>query len=118
MLKNDQTLFYQLLVAGKDIIVGVIGGGIGYLLKFSKNREADPEVHFSFMVLLINIIVGGYTAYMFGSLLPASAHYRDFLIGAIGVSSYPILQFIEVSGVKYFIKFVEKTIGIKFEDKK
>ena len=100
-----------------DIIVGLIGGAIGYFLKYSKKKTQDPEHKLSFMLLFVNIMIGGYTAYMFGSLIPVEATYRDFLIGAIGVSSYPILSFIESNAVVYLVKILENKFGISTEEK-
>ena len=99
----------------KDMVIGFIGGGVGYLLKYSRDRRTGTDVPFSLSLLLINIIVGGYAAYMFGSLFPGDMHYRDFIIGATGVASYPILQFIEFNGVDIALYMIEKLTGIKLK---
>lgn len=114
---QDNNLTVQLLQTLKDIGIGLIGGAIGYLMKYNKNKQTNPEYKVSFLLLFINIMIGGYTAYMFGSLIPADASYKDFALGAIGVSSYPILSFIESNGVNVLISILEKKTGIDIKDK-
>lgn len=115
MWLDNNALFNHIMSLSKDMVVGFIGGGVGYLLKYSRDRRIGADVPFSLSLLLINIIVGGYAAYMFGSLFPGDMHYRDFIIGATGVASYPILQFIEFNGVDIALYMIEKLTGIKLK---
>ena len=115
MWLDSNALVNHIMSLSKDMVVGFIGGGIGYLLKYSKDRRTGAKVPFSIPMMLINIIVGGYAAYMFGSLFPGDMRFRDFIIGAIGVASYPILQFIEFNGVDIALYMIEKLTGIKLK---
>lgn len=117
MVGQDNSLIWQILGALKDVGIGLIGGAIGYFLKYNKHKENDPEHKLSFFILFVNIMVGGYASYMFGSLIPADAGYKDFALGAIGVSSYPIMSFIESNGVKVFAKFLSEKTGVEIKDK-
>ena len=115
MWHNNNTLIDHIMVLSKDMIVGFIGGGIGYLLKYSRDRNSGSKTPFSVILFIINIIVGGYAAYMFGTLFPSDIRYRDFIVGTAGVASYPILQFIEFNGVEITLTIIEKFTGIKIK---
>jgi len=95
MSNNEPTTLYQIVLMFKDVFLGAVGGLVAYLLKYQKEKELNENHTFSFVSIVINMILGGYASYLFGSAIPESWHYKDFLIGSIGVASYPILLYIE-----------------------
>ena len=95
MNSNEPTTLYQIVLMFKDVFLGAIGGLVAYLLKYQKEKELDNDYTFSFVSIIINMILGGYASYLFGSAIPENWHYKDFLIGSVGVASYPILLYIE-----------------------
>ena len=116
MINNDTNYFVYLLMSFKDVLLGLIGGLVGYLIKYSREKNSDPEHKLSIIFMLINILLGGYAAYMFGTLIPKDASWRDFALGVIGVSSYPIMMFIESNGFNIVIKKMSTILKIDLEE--
>ena len=114
----EPSLIVQILHSFSDVIVGLVGGIVGYLLSYKSKKESNPEHRFSFSMLLINIIIGGFAAYMFGTAIDESWKYKDFVLGSIGVASYPIMTFIESKALSVLLNKISKMIGIDEKDLK
>lgn len=114
----EPNYFFQILLSFKDVIIGIFGGIVGYLIKYRAKKEANPDYMFSYSMLLINIIIGGFAAHMFGSAIDPDFKYRDFILGAVGVASYPIMMFIESKALNVLIIKISKMMGIEEKDLK
>jgi len=114
----DSNIILQILQAIKDILIGLFGGVVGYLIKYKSMKEKDPTHLFSFSMLFINIIIGGFTAYTFGSVINIDYKYRDFILGAVGVASYPIMLFIESKALTLILLKISKMFNIDMKDLK
>jgi len=104
MNNNIEPTIFQILGSMKDILLGVIGGVVAYLLRYQREKDKDDSYSFSFVTLIINMVLGGYASYLFGTAIPEHWHYKDFIIGSIGVASYPILVWIERNALGVLLK--------------
>jgi len=104
MNNNEPTTMYQMLLMFKDVFLGAIGGLVAYLLKYQKEKETNKDHTFSFISTIINMVLGGYVSFLFGSAIPEGWHYKDFIIGSVGVASYPILLYIESNLLDIILK--------------
>jgi hypothetical protein len=98
------SLFIQILHMFKDVLLGMIGGLIAYLLKYKREKEKNSSYIFSWVSLFINVIIGGYVSYLFGTVIDPQWQYKDFVIGSVGVASYPILIWIEANALDVILK--------------
>jgi hypothetical protein len=98
------SFFIQILHVFKDVLLGMIGGLIAYLLKYKREKEKNDSYVFSWVSLFINIILGGYVSYLFGTVIDPQWQYKDFVIGSVGVASYPILIWIEANALSIILK--------------
>ena len=112
----EPNIILQILHSFSDVIIGLFGGIVGYLLNYKDKKDKDPTYTFSFPMLLINIIVGGFAAYIFGSAIDESWKYKDFVLGAIGVASYPIMTFIESKALTVLLLRISKILGVDIKD--
>jgi len=94
----------QLIGSMKDVLLGVIGGVVAYFLRYEEKKKLDDTHTFSWITLVFNMLLGGYAAYLFGTLIPETAGYKDFVIGSIGVASYPILTWVERNALGVLLK--------------
>jgi len=92
----------------KDTLLGIIGGAVAYLLKYYREKQLGNAFAFDIGIFLINMVFGGFVAYLVGASLPLEMYYRDFIIGASGVASYQILSFIESDLAKRIIDYITK----------
>jgi hypothetical protein len=101
-----ETFMLQIFHMFKDVLLGMIGGLIAYLLKYSREKEKNDSYIFSWISLFINMILGGYVSYLFGTLIDSQCQYKDFIVGSVGVASYPILIWIEANALNVLLKKV------------
>ena len=114
----EPNLLMQIIHTFSDVIIGLFGGIVGYLLNYKDKKDKDPTHSFSIPMLLINIIIGGFAAYIFGSAIDDTWKYKDFMLGAIGVASYPIMMFIESKALTILLLRISKMLGIDVKDLK
>jgi len=89
------------LAVFKDAWLGVVGGGVAYLLDYSKaKRSGDHEFTFMYTSMFVNMTLGAFVAHMTGSVLPSDFEYRDAVVGVSGVLAYQILLFIQSDGLE------------------
>ncbi len=89
----------------KDVILGMAGGTIAYLFDYSKaKREGDETFVFLVSSMIINMMLGAFVAYMFGSSLPSDMEYRDAIIGLSGLTAYNIILLAESKFASWIIE--------------
>lgn len=91
---NGYELMVKLFIAFKDIILGGFGGIVAYMFDYSRQKKSI-EVRWSNGAMFINLFIGAFVAYSFGTFIPVEIHGRDGIIGLIGVTSYAILGIVE-----------------------
>lgn len=92
---NNINTFWLTLLLFKDVFLGLIGGAISYLFDFSKARRQGLDFAFQISSMLVNMCLGGFVAYMIGSIIPLETMGRDAIVGVSGVTSYQILLLAE-----------------------
>ncbi len=92
---NNTNYFVALIILFKDVFLGVIGGAVSYLFDFSKARRNGASFAFQISSMFINMALGGFVAYLIGTILESDMQFRDALIGLSGVTSYQILLLAE-----------------------
>jgi hypothetical protein len=92
---NNTNYFIALIILFKDVFLGVIGGAISYLFDFSKARRNGTTFAFQLSSMFINMALGGFVAYLIGTILESDMQFRDAIIGISGVTSYQILLLAE-----------------------
>lgn len=110
---DNLNIFWLTILMFKDVLLGVVGGAIAYLFDFSKARRDGNAFAFQVSSMLINMALGGFVAYMVGSIVPADTTGRDAIIGLTGVTSYQILLLAES---KFATWIFHKITGEKIED--
>ncbi len=110
-MTEDIVTITNILIAFKDIILGVAGGAVAYLFDYIKSRRND-QVGFPFMPssMLINMLLGAFVAYTVGTLLPLDITGRDAMVGFSGLTAYNILL---VAESKFAEWIIDKLTGIK-----
>ena len=92
---NNYELIVKILVALKDVLLGGLGGVAAYMFDYSRQKKQLEEVRWSNSAMFINLFLGAFVAYSFGTAIPEDVSGRDGIIGFIGVSSYAIMGIIE-----------------------
>ncbi len=89
---DNITLLLKILLASRDVLLGLVGGFIAYLFDYNKaKREGNNDFVFRWTSLTINMMLGAYVGYIIGSLIPLDAWYRDAIVSLSGVTAYQIL---------------------------
>ena len=107
-------IYMKIFDSLKDILIGAIGGMIGYLLDYitaQKKKDNGEKVIFIFRYtsLFINMILGAFVAHIVGDILNEDfGDYRNAIIGLSGVTSYQILILAESKFVNYIVDKVIK----------
>jgi len=95
-MTNEQLhTLMQFTVYMRDILLGAVGGAIAYLLQYKKHKEEDTTYTVQWSLLLVNMVLGGFIASIIGDIVPTDTSYHNFIVGSIGVASYPLLTLIE-----------------------
>ena len=116
MMNNQDSINYliQFFVYIKDIVLGAIGGAVAYLMKYKEMKELSNSHKIQWSLLIVNMILGGFIASIVGDAIPTTMPYHNFIIGSVGVASYPLLVLVENSFAKILY---EKITGTKLKDK-
>ena len=115
MITNDHiNLFIQFILYIKDILLGAVGGAVAYLLQYKKYKEVDALHTIQWSLLVVNMVLGGFIASIIGDIIPNDVNYHNFIVGSIGVASYPLLVLIENNIAKLVYERITNT---KIEEK-
>lgn len=112
--QESVSIYLKLWDDTKDILIGAIGGMIGYLLDYitaQRKRDNGEKVIFIFRYtsLFINMILGAFVAHIVGDILNEDfGDYRNAIIGLSGVTSYQILIVAESKFANYIVDKVLK----------
>lgn len=107
-------IYMKIFDSLKDVLIGAIGGMIGYLLDYitaQKKKDNGEKVVFIFRYtsLFINMILGAFVAHIVGDILNEDfGDYRNAIIGLSGVTSYQILILAESKFANYIVDKVIK----------
>jgi len=110
---NNMNYLWATILLFKDLLLGVVGGAIAYLFDYSKADREGQAFAFQMSSLLVNMALGGFVAYLVGTLLANDINYRDAVVGLTGVTSYQILLIAES---KFAIWVFDKLTGDSKDD--
>jgi len=87
---------------------------VAYLFDYNRaKREGNEDFVFVLPSMVINMIMGGFVAYLVGTGLDTDVAYRDIIVGISGVTAYNILLLaseidLEAIVYKVFGKYIKK----------
>ena len=91
-----------------SFIIGSLGSFVVYLSERALNKQRTQVWGFNFIIMVIQLFIGGVVAYFVGTLLAPDAINRDALLGIAGAGSYPVFKFLEANGNSILNKLADK----------
>jgi len=95
MSNIDINVIYKILVAAKDVSLGLSGGAVAYMFDYMRARRAGDDFAFRLSSMIVLMLLGAFVAYLVGSVLDNGTYGRDAIIGLSGVTAYNIIGLAE-----------------------